>query len=146
MSVNAATNSVDKNKYVPVAEDRVLLLRAHFRNSVRKRSVLALSCTARFVWSGPACLIARLTVLLTAFLNVVHEEGFAAAGVFTLLPPLAREVVVVRLSAAGAISMRTVYSILAMVSRARVRWRLGLLHSCKWCEAVDTPEMMPSTA
>ena len=89
----------------------MLLLLAHFRNSVRRRSVLALSCTARFVWSGPACLITRLTVLVTAFLNVVHEDGFAAAGVFTLLPPLARGVVVVRLAAAGAISMRTVYSL-----------------------------------
>ena len=41
--------------------------------------------------------------MFKAFLKFFHDDGFAATGVFTLLPPFARKVVV-RLATAGAAS------------------------------------------
>ena len=124
INISVATNNPDKYKYVPVADVQLFVFFIHASNSERSRSVSAVSWGERFfVCFERTNRVMRLNVPLTVFLKVVHEVTVVVP---SLLPPMARLAVI-----GGPISFRTVYSILAMVSRARVRWRLGLVHSCK---------------
>ena len=116
---SAATNSADKNKHCRRRGPGVALAGAFSQRCTQAEYARV----RRALYERGQSVFTRLTVLLTAFLNVFHG-GPAAAGVFTLLPPW-RVGPLWSVWLPRSISMRTVYCILAMVSRARVLMALG---------------------